>query len=218
MRARRPTFRVTIRDDNHRVESTRIRRLREEDLHDPSRPRPPGAASRNYGWDLAGLTPAVEKDKAVRSRPCRPSPTWSGRVSRSTRWRSGRTTRCTSSAAIRAGRPVGRSWTSSTCASPPHRMFAAVYPAKDKRHVVLMQAHTFNANLGPLARSGKLLYTSPAGVKVWSSKDDKAMAKILLSSIGSTRPSSPIRRPRIASATCWRRPTGPSRPSRSTGP
>ena len=53
-------------------------------------------------------------------------------------------------------------------ASPPHRMFAAVYPAKDKRHVVLVQAHTFNANLGPKARSGKLVYTSPAGIKVWS--------------------------------------------------
>ena len=66
-------------------------------------------------------------------------------------------------------------------------MFAAVYPAKDKRHIVFMQAHTFNANLAPQARAGKLLYTSPAGIKVWSGKDDRSMAKILLSSIGSTR-------------------------------
>ena len=47
--------------------------------------------------------------------------------------------------------------------SPPHRMFAAVYPAKDKRHVVLVQAFTFNDKLGPKARSGKLVYTSPDG-------------------------------------------------------
>ena len=102
-------------------------------------------------------------------------------------------------------------------ATPPHRMFAAVYPAKDKRHIVLMQSHTFNANLAPMARAGKLLYTSPAGIKVLSSKDDKSMAKILLSSVGSTRPSSPTRRPRIAPAICWRRPRGPSPPSPSTG-
>ena len=103
-------------------------------------------------------------------------------------------------------------------ASPPHRMFAVVYPAKDKRHVVLVQAHTFNANLGPMARAGKLLYTSPAGVKVWSGKNDQQMAQILLSSIGATGHLRRRRRPRIAPATCWRRPRGPSRPSPSTGP
>ena len=46
-----------------------------------------------------------------------------------------------------------------------------------------MQAHTFNANLGPLARAGKLLYTSPAGLKVWSGKNDRQFAEILLSSM-----------------------------------
>ena len=91
------------------------------------------------------------------------------------------------SAAIQAGRTRRQIVDILDVASPPHRMFAAVYPAKDKRHVVFMQAHTFNANLAPLARSSKLLYTSPAGVKLLSSKDDKAMAKILLSSIGSTK-------------------------------
>ena len=55
--------------------------------------------------------------------------------------------------------------------SPPHRMFAAVYPAKDTRHVVLVQAHTFNANLGPEAHAGKLIYTSPAGIKVWDEQE-----------------------------------------------
>jgi hypothetical protein len=68
-------------------------------------------------------------------------------------------------------------------ASPPHRMFAAVYPAKDPRHVVLWQGYTFNTNLGPKVRSGQLVYTSPAGIKVWSDKDREKMADILLSSI-----------------------------------
>ncbi len=63
-----------------------------------------------------------------------------------------------------------------------HRMFSIIYPAKDKRHVVLVQAHTFNDNPGPAARSGKLVYTSPGGVKVWSGKRDQWLAEILLSS------------------------------------
>ncbi len=67
-------------------------------------------------------------------------------------------------------------------ASPPHRMFAAIYRAKDKRHVVLLQAFTFNSNLGPKARSGKLVYTSPTGTKVWSGDRDQSLAEILLSS------------------------------------
>jgi hypothetical protein len=66
--------------------------------------------------------------------------------------------------------------------SPPHRMFAMIHPAKDKRHVVLAQAHSFNENLGPAAHGGKLVYTSPQGVKVWSGKQDQWLAEILLSS------------------------------------
>ncbi len=66
--------------------------------------------------------------------------------------------------------------------SPPHRMFTAIYPAKDQRHVVLVQAFTFNDKLGPKARSGKLVYTSAKGVKVWSGEGDQWLAEILLSS------------------------------------
>jgi hypothetical protein len=66
--------------------------------------------------------------------------------------------------------------------SPPHRMFIVVYPAKDKRHVVLAQGYSFNDKLGPAAHAGKLVYTSPQGVKVWSGKRDQWLAEILLSS------------------------------------
>jgi hypothetical protein len=62
--------------------------------------------------------------------------------------------------------------------SPPHRMFATTYRAKDGRHVVLVQAHTFNENLG----SGKLVYTSPNGIKVYSGAHDDQFAEILLQS------------------------------------
>jgi hypothetical protein len=70
--------------------------------------------------------------------------------------------------------------------SPPHRMFVVVYPAKDKRHVVLAQAYSFNDKLGPAAHAGKLVYTSPQGVKVWSGKQDQWLAEILLSSARSS--------------------------------
>lgn len=67
--------------------------------------------------------------------------------------------------------------------SPPHRMFAITYLAEDGRHVVLAQAHTYNTMLGPMAKTqGKLVYTSPTGVKVWSGPRDKWLAGILLQS------------------------------------
>jgi len=66
--------------------------------------------------------------------------------------------------------------------SPPHRMFAITYLAEDGRHVVLLQAHTYNTMLGPKTKQGKLVYTSPTGVKVWSGPRDKWLAGILLGS------------------------------------
>jgi len=66
--------------------------------------------------------------------------------------------------------------------SPPHRMFAITYLAEDGRHVVLVQAHTYNTMLGPKTKQGKLVYTSPTGVKVWSGPRDKWLAGILLQS------------------------------------
>jgi len=66
--------------------------------------------------------------------------------------------------------------------SPGHRMFAVSYRAEDGRHVVLVQAHSFNNMIGPLARSGRLVYSSPNGFKVWSGPRDKWLAGILLNS------------------------------------
>lgn len=66
--------------------------------------------------------------------------------------------------------------------NPPHRMFATTYRAKDGRHVVLVQGHTFNENLGPLTEAGKLVYTSPNGIKVYSGAHDDQFAEILLQS------------------------------------
>ncbi|MGA2620365.1 MAG: hypothetical protein ABSF26_22320 [Thermoguttaceae bacterium] len=66
--------------------------------------------------------------------------------------------------------------------SPPHRMFAASYRAKDGRHVVLLQSYSYNKMLAPLVKMGKLVYTSPGGVKVWSGPRDAWLAQILLQS------------------------------------
>ena len=70
--------------------------------------------------------------------------------------------------------------------SPPHRMFAVTYRAEDGRHVVLIQAHTFNDKFSLLTKISKLKYTSPNGFKVWSGLQNKWMAKILLNSSRST--------------------------------
>jgi len=65
----------------------------------------------------------------------------------------------------------------------PKRGILVVYLARDKRHVVLSQCRMWNSGLGPrAAKSGKLVYESPAGVKVWSGDKDKQLAQILLMS------------------------------------
>jgi hypothetical protein len=177
--------RVIIRDDNDRVESLALV-VSGKTLYTVRRAEASSRREPQYGWDLAGLKPAIEKDKGAAKSPVlalaglvRPNVT-------------------VEEMAKRADYPVyvfdrDPSWSARRqivdildLPSPPHRMFAAVYPAKDKRHVVLAQAHTFNANLGPKVHSGKLIYTSPAGIKVWEDKDGQKMAEILLSSMGGT--------------------------------
>jgi hypothetical protein len=69
-------------------------------------------------------------------------------------------------------------------ASPPHRMFSITYKAEDARHVVLVQSYTFNTGFGPKAKSGRAVYESPSGFKVWSGSTDKLIAGILLQSAG----------------------------------
>lgn len=68
--------------------------------------------------------------------------------------------------------------------SPPHRMFMIICKAKDKRHVVLVQAPSYNKMLGPKVKAmGKLIYTSPSGTKLWDLKEKSAwLANILLQS------------------------------------
>jgi hypothetical protein len=72
--------------------------------------------------------------------------------------------------------------------SPPHRMFAITYRADDRRHVVLIQSHSYNkigearAGGGPSNAEVTLAYTSPNGIKVWTSPQGKWLAGILLNS------------------------------------
>jgi hypothetical protein len=66
--------------------------------------------------------------------------------------------------------------------SPPRRTFLTTYRAKDSRHVVFMQSYSYNTMLGPMVKTGELIYTSPSGVKVWSGPRDERLAQILLQS------------------------------------
>lgn len=67
--------------------------------------------------------------------------------------------------------------------SPPKRMFAIAHKADDGRHVVLIQAPSYNKMIGPMAeKMGKVVYTSPSGIMVLSSSRDKWLANILLQS------------------------------------
>jgi anti-sigma factor RsiW len=71
-------------------------------------------------------------------------------------------------------------------ASPPHRMFSITYRGKDGRHVVFVQSHTYNSLLGSKVKTGKMLYESPKGFKVWSGPMDSWLANILLQSARAT--------------------------------
>jgi hypothetical protein len=53
-------------------------------------------------------------------------------------------------------------------ARPPHRTFLVAYRAEDNRNVVLTQSYPNNDALAAVRKQFQLLYTSPAGVKVWS--------------------------------------------------
>jgi hypothetical protein len=70
--------------------------------------------------------------------------------------------------------------------SPPNRMFAITYRAQDGRHVVLIQSASYNRMLEPVTKIAKVIYTSPSGVKVLSSAQDKWLAGILLQSSQAT--------------------------------
>ena len=179
-------LRIVVRDDDHRVDSLEFFASGKK-IYTIRRDKSAGRPEPTYGWDLAGLRPAIDQEKAGPRSPVQAlADMFRLNVS-------------ADAMARRADYPVylfsrDPAWSERRqiidlldVATPPHRMFTVVYPAKDKRHVLLVQAHTFNANLAPMARASQLQYTSPAGIKVWISKDARPMAKILLSSIGSTR-------------------------------
>jgi hypothetical protein len=69
-------------------------------------------------------------------------------------------------------------------ASPPHRMFFAVYRAGDGRDVVLVQCQSYNKMMGQFYRKGRLVYTSPNGFKVWSGGPEKWWTEIVMNSAG----------------------------------
>jgi hypothetical protein len=79
--------------------------------------------------------------------------------------------------------------------SPPQRMFAITYKAKDHRHVVLLQSPSYNKMFAPLIKMGKLVYTSPSGIKVLSGPQDQWLAKILLQSARATIQEPPVAEP-----------------------
>jgi hypothetical protein len=66
--------------------------------------------------------------------------------------------------------------------SPGYRMFMITFRAEDGRHIVLVQAYTYNKMLGNVAKTGRLVYTSPNGFKVWGGGPDKWFSQILLQS------------------------------------
>ena len=65
--------------------------------------------------------------------------------------------------------------------NPPHRTFLVVYLAQDNRHVVLSQSFPRKETLAAVQKQCQLLYTSPAGVKVWSGGPVGRLATHLLS-------------------------------------
>jgi hypothetical protein len=65
--------------------------------------------------------------------------------------------------------------------SPPHRVFLVVYLAQDSRHVVLSQSFPRKEALAAVQKQCQLLYTSPAGVKVWTGGPVGRLATHLLS-------------------------------------
>jgi len=75
--------------------------------------------------------------------------------------------------------------------SPPNRAFAVAYRAEDGRHVVLWQAQSNKLVARKMTMAGKVTYTSPTGVKLWSIAMDKWLAGILLQSAQATTKTPP---------------------------
>ena len=61
-------------------------------------------------------------------------------------------------------------------------MFIFAARANDGRHLVMVQSPSYNTMIGPMAKTGTLVYTSPNGFKVWGGGQSKWFAEILLNS------------------------------------
>jgi hypothetical protein len=154
----------TIRDDDHTVESLemvvrgrtiyRVRTLKGVENSEPK-----------LGWDLAAARPAVA---AV--QPASPVQTIANMINVDI---------SVAQMVQRADYPVyllasAPKWADKRTISdildgdnPPHRVFLVVHLAKDNRHVVLSQSYPSKQALAAVHKQCQLLYTSPAGVKVW---------------------------------------------------
>jgi hypothetical protein len=168
----------TIRNDDHTVESLemvvrgrpiyRVRALKGAENSEPQ-----------LGWDLAGARPAVG---AVQPAPNVQAVANVINVDISV-----------AQMVQRADYPVylfasAPSWAGQRkivdildADSPPHRVFLVVYLAQDKRHVVLSQSFPPKNALAAVHKQCQLLYTSPAGIKVWSGGPVGRLATHLLS-------------------------------------
>jgi hypothetical protein len=168
----------TIRDDDHTVESLemvvrgrtiyRVRALKGAENAEPP-----------LGWDLAGARPAV---KAIQPAP--PALAVANVINVDI---------SVAEMVQRADYPVylfasAPSWAGKRTISdildadsPPHRTFLVVYLAKETRHVVLSQSYPPKNALVAVHKQCQLLYTSPAGVKVWSGGPVERLATHLLS-------------------------------------
>lgn len=170
---------VTIRSDNHLLEKAEWI-AQGESLLVIRCGKPKANESPSMGWDLSGLAKSAEKFAA----PPQPHVNLGMIVpNQSVAEMVGRADFATY---IFSKAP---SWASDRqitdildVVSPPHRMFLTTYRASDHRHVVLVQSHSYNTMLGPLVKLAKLVYTSPEGIKVWSTPQDTWLAQILLQS------------------------------------
>jgi hypothetical protein len=168
----------TIRDDDHTVESLemvvrgrtiyRVRALKGAENSEPQ-----------LGWDLAGAGRAVA---AV--QPASPAQTIANMINVDISVPQ-MMQRADYAVYLFASAP---SWAGKRTISdildgdnPPHRTFLAVYLAQDNRHVVLSQSYPRKEALAAVHKQCQLLYTSSAGVKVWSGGPVGRLATHLLS-------------------------------------
>jgi hypothetical protein len=147
-----------------------VRRVLTQDVNQPA-----------VAWDLAGL------DKYIPAGPANPVAT----VSRDTVMQgvplSSMAQRADFQTYVLSAKP---SWTGEPVlsdildvASPPKRMFSLVWRADDGRHVVMVQAPSYNKVFPEMLANDTPVYTSPGGFRLHrNAQKEKWLANILLTS------------------------------------